>query len=87
MAPPPAPPASKSKPNAKPSKEQAQTEIVSILRDGEQRRLRRSEHERQVHDAMLTAIFKAVHEDSVPESYLGKYSTDTKDRMGCDIAR
>ena len=85
MAPPPvAPPAPKGKPKAKPSRGQVQTEIASIVRDAEQR-LKRSEHERQVHDAMLTAIFKAIHEDSVPESYLDIYSTDTKDTMGCDI--
>ena len=38
-------------------------------------------------DALLTAIFKAVHENSVSESYLGIYSTDAKDRTGCGIPR
>ena len=38
-----------------------------------------------MHDAMLTTIFKAVHDDSVPESYLGIYFTGTKNKMGCEI--
>ena len=40
-----------------------------------------------MHDALLAAIFKAVHEDTVPESCVGTYSTGTKDKMGCDIPR
>ena len=72
LPPPPlAAPTSKSKPEAKPSREQVHLEIDAILRDAEQRRLKRSEQERQMNDAMLTTIFKAVHEDSIPESYLG----------------
>ena len=38
----------------------------------------RSEQGRQTHDAMLTTIFKAVHEDSMPESHMGIYSTDRR---------
>ena len=44
----------KSKPKTKPTGEQVQTEIDLILREAEQRRLKRSEQERQMHDAMLT---------------------------------
>ena len=43
-----------------------------------------------MHDAMLAAIFKAfkaVHEDTVPESCVETYSTGTKDKMGCGIPR
>ena len=43
--------------------------------------------ERQMHDAMLAAIVKAVHEDTVPESSAGIFSTGTKDKMGCKIPR
>ena len=35
----------------------------------------------------LQAIFKAMHEDTVPESYVGIYSSGKKDRMGCDIPK
>ena len=40
-----------------------------------------------MHGAMLAAIFKAVRENTVPESCVGIYSTGTKDKMGCDIPR
>ena len=40
-----------------------------------------------MHDSMLAAIFKAAHEDTVPESCAGTYSSDTKDEMGCDIPK
>ena len=38
-----------------------------------------------MHDPMLAAIFKAVHDDTVPESYVGIRSSGTKDKMGCEI--
>ena len=78
---------SKSKPKAKPTKEQVQTEIDHIMREAQQKRLKPSAEERQMRDAMLAAIFKAVHEDTVPESYVGIYSTGTKDKMVCDTPR
>ena len=40
-----------------------------------------------MHDAMLAAIFKAVHEDTVPDSYVGLDSTAAQDKMGCGIPR
>ena len=40
----------------------------------EEKRNKRTAGERQIHDAMLAAIFKAVHEDTVPASYVGIYS-------------
>ena len=36
---------------------------------------------------MLSAIFKSVFEDTVPESAVGIYSSGEKDRMGCDIPK
>ena len=41
----------------------------------------------QLHDAMLSAIFKSVFEDTVPDSAVGIYSSGEKDRMGCDIPK
>ena len=71
MGPPPvASPTPKNKPKAKPTKEQVQIEVDSILKEAEQRRLKNSEQERQIHDAMFTTIFKAVREDSAPEPYM-----------------
>ena len=56
-SPPPVPATTpKSKPKAKPTREQVLTEINTALRDAEQRRLKRSEQERQMHDAMLTTL-------------------------------
>ena len=83
------PPASRTapKPKAKPAREQVQTEINIILRVAQEKRNKRSEEERQIHDCMLAAIFKAVHEDTVPESYARIYSSGTKDKMGCDIRK
>ena len=61
MGPPPvASLAPKSKPKPKPTRAQVRTEIDTILREAEQRRLKRSEQERQMHDAVLTTILKAV---------------------------
>ena len=86
MGPPPAPSAVP-KPKAKPTREQTQREVDTILREAQEKRFKRSEEERQMHDSMLAAIFKAVHEDTAPESYEGVYSSSTKDKMGCDIPR
>ena len=59
-----------------------------ILKEAQQKRLKRPAEERQMHDAMLAAIFKAVHEGNVLESCVGSYSTRTKKgKMGCDIPR
>ena len=55
----------RSKPKAKPTREQVQTEIDLILREAEQKRLKRSEEERQMR------VFKAAHEDTLPESHVG----------------
>ena len=48
-----------------------QIEVDTIFREAQEKRKKRSADERQMHDAMLVAIFKAIHEDSVPESYVG----------------
>ena len=74
------------KPKA-PSKEQVQIEVDTIFREAQQKRAKRAADEQQLHDAMLAAIFKAVHEDAVPETYAGIYSSGKKDRMGCDIIK
>ena len=88
VGPPPVPaPTAKSRPKASHTREQAQTEIGAILSDTEHRRTQRSEEEQQMHDAMLNMIFKAMHEDSVPDFYLRISSTGCKDRMGCEIPK
>ena len=43
--------------------------------------------QQRLHDAMLSAIFKAVFEDTVPDSAVGIYSSGEKDRMGCEIPK
>ena len=74
MGPPPAQSAAP-KPKA-PSKE--------LIREAEEKRGKRRSDEHQLHDAMLANIFKAVYEDTVPESYAGIYSSGKKDRVGCE---
>ena len=68
MGAPPAPSAVP-KPKAKPTREQVQTELDIILREAQEKRNKRSEEERQMHESMLAAILKAVREDTVPESH------------------
>ena len=64
-----------------------QIEVDTIMREVEEKRAKRSADEQQLHDAMLSAIFKSVFEDTVPDSAVGIYSSGKKDRMGCDIPR
>ena len=68
-----------------PSREQVQIEVDAIMREAEEKRARRSKDQQQLHDDMLSAIFKSVFEDTVPDSAVGIYSSGEKDRMGCDI--
>ena len=81
---PPAIAAPKPKP---PSREQVQIEVDAIMRDVEEKRAKRSKQQQQLHDDMLSAIFKSVFEDTVPDSAVGIYSSGEKDRMGCSIPK
>ena len=38
-------------------------------------------------DAMLAAIFKAVREETVPESYVGSVPQAPRTKVGCDIVK
>ena len=49
------------------------------MREVEEKRTKRTEDQQRLHDAMLSAIFKSVFEDTVPDR--------EKDRMGCDIPK
>ena len=62
-------------------------EVDTIMREADEKRNKRSSNEQQLHDAMLSAIFKSVFEDTVPDSAVGIYSSGKKDRMGCDIPK
>ena len=64
-----------------------QIEVDAIMRETEEKRAKRTEDQRRLRDAMLSAIFKSVFEDTVPDSAVGIYSTGEKDRMGCDIPK
>ena len=57
------------------------------MREAEEKRAKRSKDQQQLHDDMLSAIFKSVFEDTVPDSAVGIYSSGEKDRMGCDIPK
>ena len=57
------------------------------MRDVEEKRANRSKQQQQLHDDMLSAIFKSVFEDTVPDSAVGIYSSGEKDRMGCTIPK
>ena len=57
------------------------------MREVEEKRAKRTKNQQQLHDAMLSAIFKSVFEDTVPDSAVGIYSSGEKDRMGCDIPK
>ena len=81
---PPAIAAPKPKP---PSREQVQIEVDAIMRDVEEKRAKRSKQQQQLYDDMLSAIFKSVFEDTVPDSAVGIYSSGEKDRMGCSIPK
>ena len=70
-----------------PSREQVQIEVDAIMRDVEEKRTKRSKQQQQLHDDMLSAIFKSVFEDTVPDSAVGIYSSGEKDRMGCTIPK
>ena len=61
--------------------------FTGLLMETEEKRAKRTSDEQQLHDAMLAAIFKAVFEDTVPESYAGIYSSGKKDRMGCEMPK
>ena len=51
------------------------------------KRAKRTEDQQRLHDAMLSAIFRSVFEDTVPDSAVGIFSSGEKDRMGCDIPK
>ena len=70
-----------------PSREQVQMEVDTIMREAEEKRAKRTSDEQELHDAMLSTIFKSVFEDTVPDSAVGIYSSGTKDRMGCEIPK
>ena len=57
------------------------------MREVEEKRAKRTKHQQKLHDDMLSAIFKSVFEDTVPDNAVGIYSSGEKDRMGCDIFR
>ena len=57
------------------------------MREAEEKRAKRTKDQQQLHDAMLSAIFKSVFEDTVPDSAVGIYSSGEKDRMGCDVPK
>ena len=46
---------------------------------------KRTADQQRLHDAMLSAIFKSVFEDTAPDSAVGIYSSGEKDRMRRDI--
>ena len=73
------PPVVSPKPKA-PSREQVQIEVDTIMREVEEKRAKRSEDQQRLHDAMLSTTFKAVFEDTVPDSAVGIYSSGVKDR-------
>ena len=81
------PPASAAPKPRPPSREQVQLEVDAIMRDVEEKRAKRSKQQQQLHDDMLSAIFKSVFEDTVPDSAVGIYSSGEKDRMGCLIPK
>ena len=64
-----------------------QIEVDAIMREVEEKRSKRSKQQQQLRDDMLSAIFKSVFEDTVPDSAVGIYSSEEKDRMGCDIPK
>ena len=57
------------------------------MREVEEKRAKRTADHQKLHDAMLSAIFKSVFEDAVPDSAVGIYSSGRKDRMGCDVPK
>ena len=80
------PPVISPKPKA-PSREQVQIEVDTIMREVDEKRAKGTADQQGLHDAMLSTIFKAVFEDTVPDSAVGIYSSGEKDRMGCDIPK
>ena len=70
-----------------PSREQVQIEVDAIIPEVEEKRASRSKQQQQLHDDMLSAIFKSVFEDTVPDSAVGIYSSGEKDRMGCTVPK
>ena len=82
-----APPAMAAPKPRPPSREQVQIEVDAILREAEEKRAKRSKDQQQLYDDMLSAIFKSVFEDTVPDSAVGIFSSGEKDRMGCDIPK
>ena len=65
------PPAMAAPKQRPPSREQVQLEVDAIMRDVEEKRTKRSKQQQQLHDDMLSAIFKSVFEDTVPDSAVG----------------
>ena len=62
-------------------------ELDAIMREAEEKRAKRSKDQQRLYDDMLSAIFKSVFEDTVPDSAVGIYSSGEKDRMGSDIPK
>ena len=66
------PPIQSSSPKPKaPSREQVQIEVDTIMQEVEEKRAKRTADQQQLHDAMLSAIFKSVCGDTVPDSAVG----------------
>ena len=57
------------------------------MREVEEKRAKRTKHQQKLHDDTLSATFKSVFEDTVPDTAVGIYSSGEKDRMGCEIPR
>ena len=82
------PPVQSSSPKPKaPSREQVQIEVDTIMREVEEKRAKRTADQQQLHDAMLSAIFKSVFEDTVPDSAVGIYSSGRRTAWGVTFPR
>ena len=73
-----APPAIAAPKPRPPSREQVQIEVDAIMREVEEKRSKRSKQQQQLHDDMLSAIFKSVFEDTVPDSAVGIFPREKR---------
>ena len=64
-----------------------QIEVDAIMREAEEKRAKRTADQQHLHDAMLSAIFKSVFEDTVPDSAVWIYPQGKKDRMGATFQK
>ena len=78
------PPVASPKPKA-PSREQVQIEVDLIMREVDEKRAKRTADQQRRHDAMLSTIFKAVFEDTVPDSAVGIYSSAQEKRIAWGV--